>query len=220
MPRKVICANAINIQLHGSCDSSEQAYGACLYITSTDHHDNTFCHLCSSSKVAPLKKLTIPRLELCAAVLLAKLFKRVLQALNGMIHAFYLDRFINCPDMDSRPINTMENLCGQQSCFHTGRNLICQMATCTITRQPCGSHFKRSRSNDIGNIHVVVERPRLDYQRPIHLACNRPQHSNSGSWSKKCAHSTQPRWRLYTKVLESQQTPASHCILQAICLQL
>ena len=32
MPRKVICANAINIQLHGFCDSSEQAYGACLYI--------------------------------------------------------------------------------------------------------------------------------------------------------------------------------------------
>jgi len=64
MPRKVICANAIDVQLHGFCDSSEQAYGACLYIRSTDHQDNTFCHLlCSSSKVAPLKKLTIPRLE-------------------------------------------------------------------------------------------------------------------------------------------------------------
>jgi len=91
IPRKVICANASNIQLHGFCDSSEQAYGAYLYIRSTDHNDNTFCPLlCSSSKVAPLKKLTIPRLELCAAVPLAKLFKRVIQSLNGVIHVSYL----------------------------------------------------------------------------------------------------------------------------------
>ena len=46
--------------------------------------------LCSSSRVAPLKKLTIPRLELCAAVLLAKLYKRVTNALHSIIDASYL----------------------------------------------------------------------------------------------------------------------------------
>jgi hypothetical protein len=51
--RKVICSNATNIQRHGFCDSSERAYGACLYIRSTDNNKKTSCELlCSTSKVA------------------------------------------------------------------------------------------------------------------------------------------------------------------------
>ena len=57
--RKVIGLNAINIQIYGFCDSTEQAYGACLYIRSTDSNNKTSCELlCSTSKVAPLKQLT------------------------------------------------------------------------------------------------------------------------------------------------------------------
>ena len=88
IPRKVICTNATAIHLHGFCDSSEQAYGACIYIRSTDQTNQAFSHLlCSSSRVAPLQKLTIPRLELWAAVLLAKLYKRVTNAfIAGLMH--------------------------------------------------------------------------------------------------------------------------------------
>jgi len=81
--RKVICSNAVNIHLHGFCDSSVQAYGACFYIRSTDSNNKTFCELlCSTSKVAPLKQLTIPRLEIWAATLLSKLYKKTIGALN------------------------------------------------------------------------------------------------------------------------------------------
>ena len=63
--RKIICSNAIIIQIHGFCDSSERAYGACLYIRSTDNNKRTSCELLwSTSKVEQLKELTIPRLEL------------------------------------------------------------------------------------------------------------------------------------------------------------
>jgi hypothetical protein len=61
--RKVICSNATNIQLHGFCDSSELAYGACPYNRSTDNNKTPCELLCSTSKVATLKQLTIPRLE-------------------------------------------------------------------------------------------------------------------------------------------------------------
>jgi len=89
--RKVVGSPTTNLQLHGICDSSERAYGACIYVRSTDLKQAVFCNLlCSSSRVAPLKKQTIPRLELCAAVLLAKLYKRVTAALNIPISATYL----------------------------------------------------------------------------------------------------------------------------------
>jgi len=89
--KKVICSDAIKLQLHGFCDSSERAYGACLYIRSTDKNNKTSCELlCSTSKVAPLKQLTIPRLELCAATLLSKLYKKATHALNLTIDESYL----------------------------------------------------------------------------------------------------------------------------------
>ena len=89
--RKVIRPRATNLQLHGFCDSSERAYGACLFIRSTDVNNKTSSELlCSTSKVAPLKQLTIPSLELCAATLLSKLYKKATHALNITIDQSYL----------------------------------------------------------------------------------------------------------------------------------
>jgi len=89
--RKVICPSATNIQIHGFCDSSERAYGVCLYIRSTDKNSTTSCQLlCSTSKVAPLKQLTIPRFELCAATLLARLYKKATHVLHTTINEAYL----------------------------------------------------------------------------------------------------------------------------------
>jgi hypothetical protein len=89
--RKVIPANDSNIYIHGFCDSSELAYGACFYIRSTDVKQHTSCDLLrSTSRVAPLKKLNIPRLALCVATLLAKLFRKAIRALNINYNEAYL----------------------------------------------------------------------------------------------------------------------------------
>lgn len=73
VPRKALCVYA-SIQLHGFCDASQGAFGACLYLRSVTHDGEVHTHLFTSkSRVAPLKATTIPRLELCGALLLTEL---------------------------------------------------------------------------------------------------------------------------------------------------
>ena len=70
-------------ELHGFCDASECAYAAVVYLCMTDSHGNAQVTLVTSkTKVAPIKRLTIPRLELCGAHLLAHLLHHVCQVLN------------------------------------------------------------------------------------------------------------------------------------------
>jgi len=58
--------------LHVFCDASEKAYGAALYIRSTSREDITVRLDCSKNRLAPVKKVTLPRLELLAAVVGAR----------------------------------------------------------------------------------------------------------------------------------------------------
>lgn len=81
--RQVVCLNPIRIELHAFSDASELAYGAAVYILSENCKGEKFSHLlCSKTKVAPIKPTTIPRLELCAAHILAKLVNKVCSSLR------------------------------------------------------------------------------------------------------------------------------------------
>ncbi|XP_014614842.1 PREDICTED: uncharacterized protein LOC106792829 [Polistes canadensis] len=76
--RKTICKNAKEIEMHGFADASETAYGACIYIVSKDGRGNGSSNLlCARSRVAPLKAVSLPRLELCATVLLARMMNKL-----------------------------------------------------------------------------------------------------------------------------------------------
>ncbi|XP_043478769.1 uncharacterized protein LOC122509074 [Leptopilina heterotoma] len=71
------------IEIHGFADASSRAYAAVVYlrIQNVSKKINVSL-LLGKTKVAPLKTLTIPRLELCAAVLLAKLLKKIVNDLQ------------------------------------------------------------------------------------------------------------------------------------------
>lgn len=73
IPRTIVVENVTRRELHGFCDASEQGYGAVVYIRIVAMRSTVIRMLGAKSKVAPFKALTIPKLELCAPVLLADL---------------------------------------------------------------------------------------------------------------------------------------------------
>ncbi|XP_043496360.1 uncharacterized protein LOC122520330 [Polistes fuscatus] len=76
--RRLIIDNHIEVQIHGFCDASQAGYGGSLYVRSRDQVGNVHIRLfCAKSRVAPLKDTTIPRLELCGALTLARLYREI-----------------------------------------------------------------------------------------------------------------------------------------------
>jgi hypothetical protein len=82
--------NPISVQLVGFADASTAAYGACLFIRAINHNAEISVHLlCAKSRIAPLKTVSIPRLELCAAVLLAQLANKITKTIKIEFSAKY-----------------------------------------------------------------------------------------------------------------------------------
>ena len=71
------------VTLHGFADASDLAYGAVVYYrTCYSKHPPTTVLVTSKTKLAKLPKATTPRLELCAALLLANLLQSVGRVLD------------------------------------------------------------------------------------------------------------------------------------------
>lgn len=82
IPRCVTIPEYKSIELHGFADSSIVAYGACLYVRCVyESGESTTTLLTSKSRVCPLKKHTLARMELAAALLLAQLTSRIIKAI-------------------------------------------------------------------------------------------------------------------------------------------
>lgn len=79
-----------NFKFIGFADASESAFAAVIYCRSIDVDGRVFVNLVmSKTRVAPLKQISLPRLELCAAHLLANLFKTICEMFNITYQSCY-----------------------------------------------------------------------------------------------------------------------------------
>ncbi|XP_065092428.1 uncharacterized protein LOC135713267 [Ochlerotatus camptorhynchus] len=87
----------VAVELHGFCDASNKAYGACVYVRTTAIDGSVAVHLLTSkSRVAPLENLkknkksfSTPRLELSSALLLAHLYEKIVNSINVTAKCFF-----------------------------------------------------------------------------------------------------------------------------------
>ena len=68
--------NVVNSEVHYFSDASQSAYGSVSYLRLVNEEKQVHCALLmSKSRLAPLKKITIPRLELAATAVSVQLHK-------------------------------------------------------------------------------------------------------------------------------------------------
>lgn len=74
------------IEFHGFADSSMKAYAACIYVRTVYQNGNVSSHLLTSkSRVAPIKVVSLPRLELCAMLLLSRLIQKATEIFENRL---------------------------------------------------------------------------------------------------------------------------------------
>lgn len=78
------------VEIHGFCDASERAFAAVVYFRTVVQGRVVISLVQMKSKVAPLKQVSLPRLELYAATLLARLTASVRETLGLMESPTYL----------------------------------------------------------------------------------------------------------------------------------
>nr|CAI5845761.1 unnamed protein product [Callosobruchus analis] len=89
VPRNAVFKDYVLTELHCFCDASKDAYASCIYLRSVNKQgDYNVQLLCAKTKVAPLKIITIPKLELCACLLGSQLVDVVRKALNTDISTY------------------------------------------------------------------------------------------------------------------------------------
>ncbi|XP_043659545.1 uncharacterized protein LOC122624160 [Drosophila teissieri] len=90
IPRWVRFHPAAKLQYHAFCDASQDAYGAAIFVR-IETKEGCCTHLLTSkTRVAPVRSISIPRLELCGAVLLTELAALVISEMPPHVYeTFY-----------------------------------------------------------------------------------------------------------------------------------
>ena len=76
----MLADSVVEVQLHIFCDASEAAFGSVAYLWFSFKSGGHICKfVLAKSKLAPIKFVTLPRLELSAAVTAVRMCKSIIR---------------------------------------------------------------------------------------------------------------------------------------------
>ena len=131
-----------HLELHGFGDASPKGYGVCVYLVEHLGDGSSASSLImSKSNVAPLKKVTLPRLELLGSLLCARLIVFVREALklpNDVKMTCWTDSMISLSWIRSTPTRWM-TFCCQPCVWDTIIDLCRSVVTLSWCRKSCRS---------------------------------------------------------------------------------
>ncbi|XP_068708188.1 uncharacterized protein [Montipora foliosa] len=110
IPRCYFRSRPVHFELHGFSDASNRAYAGVIYIRSLYDNGQTDVRLVASkAKVAPLRRQTIPRLELLGTLILARLHRvEEIRKLTSKSDWRQISGKQNPADLPSRGLNAKE----------------------------------------------------------------------------------------------------------------
>lgn len=89
MKGKNYCEESSNVQLHVFNDASQLAYATAVFLRVETNNEISIQLIQAKARIAPINKLTIPRLELMGCVLGARLGKSIITSFSKQITSFF-----------------------------------------------------------------------------------------------------------------------------------
>lgn len=105
IPRWIQTYSEGYVEVHGFSDASTKAYAIAIYIKTVVNSEIHVNLLCAKTKVAPLKTISLPRLELMAAVMLAKMMNhlKITLAFSNAKYFYWSDSQITLAWINDEP---------------------------------------------------------------------------------------------------------------------
>lgn len=194
-------------ELHLFTDSSNYAYGAVIYFVTQNSKGEKFSRLLvAKSRVAPIKALTIPRLELCGAVLGARLLHKILSIFSVSSYYCWTDSQIVLSQINattekfdtfvSHRISEIQERTMKSSWRHVPGDMnpadilsrgIKPQALGSLEQWWCGPHFLKQNQSDWPSqfVHMYV-----DLKDDTFCGITAENSSQSSSFLARCAENS------------------------------
>ena len=160
----------VNVQLHHFSDASEYGYGAASYLRIVNYKGVTHCSfVLGKSRVTPLKVVSIPRLELAAAVVAVKLNCLIRSELEYPIHdtIYWTDSTVVLQYIRNESRRFQTFVANRVGMIHDG-STPCQWRHVNTCANPADIASRGARGSEVHKMETWLHGPKFLWKEEEH----------------------------------------------------